>query len=182
MGGIIIRRATPADVVGIAHVWRSSRPDHANLADALELDGLPACYPVTLVAVQGDGETVGWLDGTVESRGLADELNPNGIPAPHAFVSEIDVHPKHRRKGIGRALFHTLVALADEAGVILIGLRAQEDEDLAHRQAFFRSVGLALLDGTGWVGDVRTLARKSKSAVDIACVSSMANGLIGEER
>jgi ribosomal protein S18 acetylase RimI-like enzyme len=82
---------------------------------------------------ESGGELVGQIIGLVRDR------YPVFEPEQFGYVSDIVVHPRARRNGIGKALVNALVAWFRERGARQIELQ------VAHRnpvsQAFWRAVG-----------------------------------------
>ncbi|MGY1856106.1 GNAT family N-acetyltransferase [Modestobacter sp. SYSU DS0290] len=124
---MIIRREQPADAGRVREVHRAAfappdLPDggeavEVRLVDELRAD--PGFLPhLALVAVQGD-QVIGHVLAT---RG---RLEPLGVPA--LGLGPLGVLPTAQRRGVGTALVHALLAVAeacDERLVVLLGAPA----------------------------------------------------------
>jgi putative acetyltransferase len=142
---VIIRRERPADHVAVRalHVAAFTvdpvtgavrAPDdvpEARLVDELRED--PGFLPhLSLVAV--DGELVGHVMGT---RGW---LEPFGTPA--LGLGPLGVLPERQNQGIGTALVHSLLAVAEAAGERVVALLGAPD--YYRRFGFDRSTHLGI--------------------------------------
>ena len=117
---MIIRRETPRDHAAVhalhTAAFAPSRLE-APLTDELREDAgfLPH---LSLVAVDGD-EVVGHV---IATRGW---IEPLGVPV--LGLGPLGVRPDHQRTGVGTALVHALIAVAEAAGERLVALLGSPD-------------------------------------------------------
>ncbi len=120
-----VRRERPADHDAVRAVHRAAfgrretdRPVEvveARLTDELRTD--PGFLPqLSLVAVV-DGAVVGHVLAT---RGRVER--PGAAPSPALGLGPLGVHPGRQRQGVGSALVHALLAVAEAAGEPLVAL------------------------------------------------------------
>jgi putative acetyltransferase len=122
---MIVRRERPADhdAVRAVHTAAFRQPGsdgevvEARLTDDLREDAgyLPH---LSLVAVDGD-EIVGHV---IATRG---RLEPLGVPV--LGLGPLGVHPDHQKNGVGTALVHALLAVAEAADERLVALLGAPD-------------------------------------------------------
>jgi putative acetyltransferase len=117
---VIVRRERPADHDAVHELHLAAfAPStvEARLTDELRQDGgfLPH---LSLVAVEGD-DVVGHV---IATRG---RLEPAGHPA--LGLGPLGVHPDHQRSGVGTALVHALLAVAEAADERLVALLGSPD-------------------------------------------------------
>ena len=117
---MLIRRETPADIDAIRAVTNLAFKNgpEAPLIDWLRADeGWIPEFSLVADGVVGTvvGQAVGHVVGT---RGYI------GDDFPALGIGPVSVHPDHQRRGVGKALMHTLLGAAEARGeraVILLG-------------------------------------------------------------
>jgi len=112
---VIVRRETPRDHAAVHAVLTAAfapSPVEARLTDELREDAgfLPH---LSLVAVEGE-EVVGHV---IATRGW---IEPLGVPV--LGLGPLGVRPDHQRSGVGSALVHAVLAVAEAAGERLVAL------------------------------------------------------------
>jgi putative acetyltransferase len=136
---VIVRRERPADHAAVRAVHRTAFAGpagdevvEARLVDELREDAgfLPH---LSLVAQDGD-DVVGHV---IATRG---RLEPLGIPV--LGLGPLGVRPDHQRRGVGTALVHALVAVAEACDERLIALLG--DPAYYGRFGFVRSTELSV--------------------------------------
>jgi mycothiol synthase len=128
-----IRKATGNDFEAIANVINSVWPDNRTTAEALEEDYQKTPERIT------HGDFVAELNGKIVA--YADYSQFIGMYHPQKFGAWIDVMPEHRNKGIGTALYNTI--LEELRPYNPISLRTDTREDQA--------AGLHLIKKWGFV-------------------------------
>lgn len=125
MGGMLIRRETPADIDAVRAVHTAAFaafappggvPVEPGLVDALRVDEgwLPR---LSLVAEEPGGGIVGHV---VCSRGRVDDT-------PALGLGPLGVLPRAQRRGVGHALMHAVLAAADALDEPLVALLGHID-------------------------------------------------------
>ncbi|MGX5656252.1 GNAT family N-acetyltransferase [Geodermatophilus nigrescens] len=111
---MIVRRERPADSEAVAAVHRAAFPTdvEARLTDELRED-VGSLPHLSLVAVDGDGV----VGHAIATRGW---VEPHGAPA--LGLGPLGVRPEAQGRGVGTALVHALVAVAEAAGERLVAL------------------------------------------------------------
>jgi putative acetyltransferase len=152
MRRVIIRRERPDDVDAIRGVHLAAfanprgrlepvpventgapppDPVEARLVDDLRADAAAWLPELSLVAVGGDGGTVGHV---VCTRGRVDG-------APALGLGPIGVLPDHQATGVGSALMHAVLGAADALGEPLVALLGDP--------AYYRWFGFVTATGVG---------------------------------
>lgn len=72
-----------------------------------------------------------------------------------AHLNEVDVHPDHGRRGIGRALVECVCAWACERGLPAITLTTQRN--VPWNAPFYARLGFSVLDPAAWTDDLRAV-------------------------
>lgn len=94
-----------------------------DILDRAELEAAQAAGRLW-VAIGADGAPVGFALAVV----LPDDLGGDyDAETPHGHLAELDVHPDHMRRGIGRALVETVCAWARAAGYPYVTLTTERD-------------------------------------------------------
>lgn len=94
----------------------------------------------------------------------------------HAHLDEIDVHPDHGRRGIGRALIEQVCAWAHEAGYPAISLTTERD--IPWNAPFYARLGFVILAPEDLTDGLRTiLADEAEWARDPATRVAMVRSL-----
>lgn len=117
---MIVRRERPADhdAVRVLHLAAFTPSDvEARLTDELREDAGFLPY-LSLVAVE-DGDVIGHV---IATRGW---LEPFGIPV--LGLGPLGVRPDRQRRGVGTALVHALLAVAEAADERLVALLGSPD-------------------------------------------------------
>lgn len=115
---VLIRRETAADIAGIRAVTAAAfaRPDASAPVEVTLLDELRTCSgwlpQLSLVATDAHDDVVGHV---VCTRGHVDTV-------PALALGPLSVHPDHQRRGVGRALVHSVLGAADALGEPLVAL------------------------------------------------------------
>jgi predicted N-acetyltransferase YhbS len=117
---VIVRREIPRDHAAVHALHTAAfapSPVEARLTDELREDAgfLPH---LSLVAVDGE-EVVGHV---IATRGW---IEPLGVPV--LGLGPLGVRPDRQRSGVGSALVHALVAVAEAAGERLVALLGSPD-------------------------------------------------------
>lgn len=147
-----IHRATAQDAPGLARLrcdfFRAMEPD----SDAdypmfyrQLLDYLPAALEresLLAVVAAENGEIVGTAFLTPQER----PLKPGSPGTAIGYVTNMYTLPAHRRKGAGRAMLESLIALARQRGLAELDLTATED-------------GLPLYQAAGFAADKNPFMR-----------------------
>jgi len=132
---VIVRRERPADHDAVREIHRAAFGGGDDVVEARLVDELreDAGYlpQFSLVAEDG-GELIGHV---IATRG---RLEPLGIPA--LGLGPLGVRPGHQRRGVGTALVHALVAVAEAGDERLIALLG--DPGYYGRFGFVRSTEL----------------------------------------
>jgi GNAT superfamily N-acetyltransferase len=142
--GFEIRRAGPADAVGIAGVWAAAMPYLVKTAKGIEAELGASKARVVVIAVEDDG-VVGY--GNVWLPAPGDE-------APRIRFS-VQVPPAERGRGIGSALAEKVSRTAEEAGARkLLTVVADDDisKGIATRRGF--TIGREMTHARAELADV----------------------------
>jgi ribosomal protein S18 acetylase RimI-like enzyme len=129
-----------AAILDIAHAagWaRAFKDDYASRGGRAEH------YDVRVATVEG--KVAGFCEGRFASD-FAGRGAPDDCPVPHAYATFLAVQRDHRRVGIGRALMLSYAADAKAHGCSFLALSPVEDRNDAERLAFFRSLGLTMVN------------------------------------
>jgi GNAT superfamily N-acetyltransferase len=102
------------------------------------LSGRPA-RELRLVAIDG-GEVVGFIEGHLDATGA--EPYPEGHCPPFAWVRQMVVDRRRRRRGVGRLLLAAFGERAMATGCTFLALQVAASPGARGRRAFFRSCGL----------------------------------------
>jgi ribosomal protein S18 acetylase RimI-like enzyme len=143
---LLIRRAEPGDLAGIAHLagelvrmHHAVNPDRFVLPDDVEKGyawwlGKETAreQAVVLAALQGSA-LVGYAYGALEGRDW------NMLLDDHGAIHDIFVDASARRAGVGRALLQEMIARLEHLGAKRIVLSTMVDNDRAQR--LFRACG-----------------------------------------
>jgi len=116
---MIVRRERPGDVAAARDVQVAAFPTdtEARLLDELRRD--EGWIPELSLVAEVDGEVVGHV---VCTRGT---IGADRRPA--LGLGPIAVHPDHRHQGVGAALVHAVVAVAEARGEKLVALLGSTD-------------------------------------------------------
>ncbi|MFD7653168.1 GNAT family N-acetyltransferase [Actinosynnema sp. NPDC059797] len=116
---MLIRRETPADVEAIRAVteaaFAANPGGEARLVGELRAD--PGWIPALSLVAEADGEVVGHVVCTRGSVG----------GAPALGLGPLSVLPARQRAGVGKALVHTALGVADGLGEPLVALLGDPD-------------------------------------------------------
>lgn len=120
MSGIVVRLAEEQDGPAVFAAWQSLRGYYASvdrrfMPSPVPLEDFVAAYRerfgkgrgAAFVAVDG-GRLAGFISCTIE------DSQPDRVPDRHATIGHLFVDPDYRRNGIGRQLFESLSAWAQE--------------------------------------------------------------------
>ena len=134
--GVVVERATlDDDLAALARVVRAAEW-------GLGGDNEMADYDETALRRYVDRDDALLLTARVDGR-LAGLALAAVIVKPYAdsdwlYVDEVDTHPDHRRRGVGRALMQWLFAYADEHDLDEVWLGTEVDNEPAN--ALYRSL------------------------------------------
>jgi ribosomal protein S18 acetylase RimI-like enzyme len=152
-----IRPGTEKDLPAMLQLWREMMDFHARLEPRFRPLSAPAGEQAWAKFVSDDvfGKK-DWCILVAESRGelvgqiigLVRDQYPVFEPELFGYVSDIVVHPRARRNGIGQALFDALVAWFRERRARHIELRVAHNNPAS--QAFWRAVGCTDYMDTLW--------------------------------
>lgn len=123
---MLIRRERPADHAAVHELHRAAfRPVDSNASDVVEarlteeLRDDPGFLPhLSLVAVQGED----LLGHVIATRGW---LEPLGVPV--LGLGPLGVHPHAQGRGVGTALVHAVLAVAEACEETLVALLGAPD-------------------------------------------------------
>jgi len=160
-GPVSIRLARPADVPALPPIERAA----ARLFEGLEEN-------------VADGETFSetHLEAARRRGCLWVATTPGDAPVAFALVEpmdgvlhleEIDVHPDHARRGIGRRLIERVVARAREAGLAAVTLSTFRN--VPWNAPYYERLGFRELSEPGWTPGIRArAAREVRQGLDTA--------------
>ena len=138
--GYTIEAARPEHVGHLPALERAAAagfPDHV-----ISVEARAQVQPIeALAAAQAEGRL--WV-------ALAPDRAPVGfalveIVAEHAVLAEVDVHPNHQRRGVGRALIETVIAWA--RAEMFCALTLTTFASLPWNAPFYERLGFRRLDG-----------------------------------
>ena len=136
---VVVRSAKPDDIDAVGKVLAASGLGH-ELADR--------SHYVRLVAVDGDGVVVGFIDGLFDLP-VPERAAAAAPPGPQAWGNWMVVAPAARGRGVGQALVRTFVTEAQQRGCTFFAAMVSWGDDRSERVAFFHRCGLHdLVPGT----------------------------------
>jgi GNAT superfamily N-acetyltransferase len=148
--GYTIRAARPGDLPSLAHIERAAAAQFRDLGMTGDFLGetedpedlAEAQREGRLWVAEHGGDCVGFAIGYVLDDG-------------EAWLDEIDVHPDHGRRGVGRALALTVVEWARNLGAPSIGLTTFRD--VPWNAPFYAKLGFRELSGAACSATIRRI-------------------------
>jgi ribosomal protein S18 acetylase RimI-like enzyme len=153
--GFLVRPATPADVgslvrmkMALAATEKAEFAVRSTAQDWLR-DGFGSGARFTAFIAEHEGAAIGMI--------TCSERYYTGWPEPTIYVVDIFVEPRHRRRGIARALLGRVAALAIARGSPMIELTVRDDNPARnlYRRCGFQRVGHCV----NYVAGLPTLAK-----------------------
>lgn len=103
-------------VIGFAEHWPEAWPDFQSAME--EVKGSLQENRISRVAINGEGEVIGWIAGVRQYYGQAWELHP------------LVVHPDYQGQGIGKSLVSDFEERVREKGGITIYLGTDDESEM----------------------------------------------------
>ncbi len=115
----VIRPARPNDLPALPAIERAAASIFRATPFAFVAD-----FPLASEAIDADREQI-WVAVTADDR-------PVGFALAHpldgcAYLHELDVHPEHARRGLGRRLVHAVAAWGHQTGTAAVTLATFRD-------------------------------------------------------
>lgn len=122
-----------------------------------------ATPPETLRAALAAGRL--WVAADADDRPVGFAVA--SIVDGRAHLDEIDVHPDHGRRGLGRALVERVCAWAAAAGLPAVTLTTERD--IPWNAPFYRRLGFEVLSPSAWTPGLRAIvAHETRAGLDPA--------------